>query len=336
MQRLPTLGTFCAFLALAACSGNAAPKKPMGALPSAVTLAEPEWLPKRVLAGRAVEDDAREPHLYQTRRISVGLVVREIAWAPDGSFIAVLASRAEDEKPRIFKLPLAGSFRSVEPEPISTEGEAVSGVAVAAAPNGNARILYSVGQKLVEVGPAGRKTIDTAPYVALNVAVQPGTPDLFMVAKHPGGVGLVRTMSDGSKPRLLVSDHVEPGSLSLSTDASYVAVAGASDKGNDAALLLTSTEGGQIRRLAPAGAFAPRMASFHPGGRVLAFASARDRKDGELYLVQVADGSRVLRMTFKQGDAPAFSPDGRSLAFSSSRGDEKLADLYVARFLEEP
>lgn len=307
----------------------------MGQLPSAVTSAEPEWLPKRILAGRAVQDDTREPRLYQTRRLSEGLGVREIAWAPDGSFIAVVAKRAADPKPRVFKLALGASFRSVEPEPISIEGEAVSSVAIASTPTGP-RILYVAGQSLVEVGPSGRRTLDTAPYVALNIAVQPGTSDLFMVAKHPGGVGLVRTLPDGQKPRLLVVDHVEPGAPALSADTSYVAVAGASDKGNDPALLLTSTEGGQVRRLAQAGTFAPRTASFHPGGRLLAFGSTRDRKEGELYLVQVADGGGVERVTFQQGDTPAFSPDGRSLAFSSSRGKGGEADLYIARFLEEP
>jgi Tol biopolymer transport system component len=196
--------------------------------------------------------------------------------------------------------------------------------------------LYVADQRLIEVGPSGRRKIDTGPYAALNVAVQAATSDLFMVAKHPGGVGLVRMSVDGAKPRVLVGDHVEPGALALSADASYVAVAGASDKGNDAALLLTSTEGCQVRRLAPSGAFAPRMASFHPGGRLLAFGSTRDRKDGELYLVQVAEGGGVERMTFTQGDAPAFSPDGRSLAWSSLRGEGPLADLYVARFLEDP
>jgi hypothetical protein len=313
----------------------------MGQLPSAVTSAEPEWLPKRILAGRAAEDDAREARLYQTRRISEGLDIREIAWAPDGSFVAVVGKRASDAKPRVWKLALGSSFRPVEPEPVSIEGEAVSGVAVAEGPNGSSRILFSIGQKLVEIGPSGRKTIDTAPYAALNIAVQPGRApaeaDLFMVAKHPGGIGLVRALADGSKPRLLVNDHVEPGPPALSADASYVAVAGASDKGNDAAVLLTSTEGGQIRRLAPAGTFAPRAASFHPGGRLLAFASARDRKESELYLVQVADGGGVERVTFKQADTPAFSPDGRSIAFSSTRGKgAEVGDLYIARFLEEP
>lgn len=307
----------------------------MGELPTAVTSAEPEWLPKRVLAGRAVADDAREGRLYQTRRISEGLGVREIAWAPDGSFVAVVGKRAGDASPRVFKLGLEKSFRAAVPEPISLEGEAVSSVAVAATPTGP-RILYVAGPSLIEVGPSGRRTIDMAPYVALSVAVQPSTTDLFLVAKHPGGVGLVRALADGKKARLLVSDHVDPFAPAVSADASYVAVAGSSDKGSDPAMLVTSTEGGQVRRLGSAGSFPPRSASFHPGGRLIAFSSSRDRKEGELYLVQVADGGGVERVTFNQGDSPAFSPDGRTLAFSSLRGKGDQPDLYIARFLEEP
>ena len=62
------------------------------------------------------------------------------------------------------------------------------------------------------------------------------------------------------------------------------------------------------------------VAERTPGGPLLAFGSTRDRKDGEIYLVGLADRGGVERVTFGQGEAPAFSPDGRSLAFSSSRG----------------
>jgi len=308
----------------------------MGALPSAVTSAEPEWLPKRILAGSAVAADPREAHLFDTRRITRGLSVREVAWSPDGSFVVVVAKRPEEAKLVVLKLPLGKSFREVEPETISLAGDTPSSVAVSTTPSGEARIIYISAGGLVEVGPNGRRRIETAPFVPINVAVEPMTAELYMVAKHPQGVGLVRAQPDGSAGRLLVTEHVEPGSPSLSADRGYVVVSASADKSGDAGLLLTSTEGGQIRRLAGAGNFASRSSTFHPGGRLLAFSSSRDRKDGELYIIQWAGDARVERVTFMQGDAPAFSPDGRSLAFTSVRGKSETADLYIARFLEEP
>jgi Tol biopolymer transport system component len=82
---------------------------------------------------------------------------------------------------------------------------------------------------------------------------------------------------------------------------------------------------------------------FHPGGKLLIFSSDRDRASFDLYAVALPDtlasppsaGTPVRRLTFSQADAPAFSKDGRSLAFTSRRAGP-TSDLYVARFLEDP
>jgi dipeptidyl aminopeptidase/acylaminoacyl peptidase len=76
--------------------------------------------------------------------------------------------------------------------------------------------------------------------------------------------------------------------------------------------------------------------SWSPSGRTIAFASNRfDARanllsGGDLFLLDVAS-SRVTRLT--RGGAkdvePAFSPDGRQIAFSSSGRASRGGDLYM-------
>ena len=55
-----------------ACGARHTPdeKKPLGVLPTAVTTAEPLWIPERILAGAPHEADARESRLAELRRLT--------------------------------------------------------------------------------------------------------------------------------------------------------------------------------------------------------------------------------------------------------------------------
>jgi Tol biopolymer transport system component len=81
------------------------------------------------------------------------------------------------------------------------------------------------------------------------------------------------------------------------------------------------------------GAADPRLS---PDGAAVAFVVwSIDREESEyrsaIWLVPV-DGSappRQLTAGEKRDSSPRWSPDGKRLAFTSSRGDEKAAQLYV-------
>jgi dipeptidyl aminopeptidase/acylaminoacyl peptidase len=85
-------------------------------------------------------------------------------------------------------------------------------------------------------------------------------------------------------------------------------------------------------------------AAWSPDGSRIAFSSTRDRNgewcgsdecfyNGELYVMD-ADGSNPVRLTHNRGDdrSPAWSPDGRRIAFASNRnnrGDPPGQDMEI-------
>lgn len=85
-------GALC--LLLAACSAAEAPKKePLGYLPTAVTTAQPQWIPFSIRAGRAVDPDPRERHLAGLRQLTQGGENAEGYFSPDGRSLVFQSTR---------------------------------------------------------------------------------------------------------------------------------------------------------------------------------------------------------------------------------------------------
>ena len=78
---------------LSACSAPEKPKEPIGAIPSVVTTAQPEWIPFSIRAGRAVEGDPREKHFAEIRQLTFGGENAEAYWSPDGRQLIFQSTR---------------------------------------------------------------------------------------------------------------------------------------------------------------------------------------------------------------------------------------------------
>lgn len=140
--------------------------------------------------------------------------------------------------------------------------------------------------------------------------------------------------SKGGRERRLGSGASDDGDPAWKPSGSRLAFS----RDND--IWAMNADGSDARRITRRGS----QPAWSPNGREIAFASSRDRNgetcfqecstNHEIYRMR-ADGSRVRRLTRSPGDdfAPAWSPDGKQLAFTSTRLDieDGQDDLYLMR-----
>jgi Tol biopolymer transport system component len=98
-------------------------------------------------------------------------------------------------------------------------------------------------------------------------------------------------------------------------------------------LYVANADGTGERKLLPASAHREYDASFSPDGKWIVFTSERDGAgDGQADLWRVhPDGSGLERLTSDTSleDAGALSPDGNSLAYVSTKGGARTANIWV-------
>jgi len=98
-------------------------------------------------------------------------------------------------------------------------------------------------------------------------------------------------------------------------------------------LYVANADGSGERRLMPASTGIDYDASFSPDGKWIVFTSERDAEGGgqaDIWRVH-PDGSGLERLTQDSSmeDAGALSPDGNSLAYVSTRGGARTANIWV-------
>jgi len=147
--------------------------------------------------------------------------------------------------------------------------------------------------------------------------------------------GSVRQITTAAAPNLDVAPAWSPDG----SEIAFVRVA--SSAGSElprASLHVVSADGGEVRELGQEGS----EPAWSPDGRSLAFVSYRDRlgrtcfhecsTSGEIYLLEVETGE-IRRLTRSQASdsSPAWSPDGRMIAFVSDRSNrqEHAYEIYV-------
>lgn len=135
----------------------------------------------------------------------------------------------------------------------------------------------------------------------------------------------------GNIKRLTESPGYDGGPF-YSADSSRICWRRFSPDGKLAEIWTANTDGSDARALTKLGAmsWAPY---FHPSGQYLIFATNVHGFDNfELYLVDAAGKRDPVRVTTTAGfdGLPAFSPDGKTLAWTSTRTPKKQSQIFMA------
>jgi Tol biopolymer transport system component len=138
--------------------------------------------------------------------------------------------------------------------------------------------------------------------------------------------------ADGSNVRRLTDQKGYDGGPFFSWDGSKICWRRFSEDGVRAEVFTMDADGRHEKQLTRLGAmsWAP---FFHPSGDYLIFTTnLHGFNNFELYIVDAEGKSEPVRVTYTDGfdGLPAFSPDGKTLVWTSNRTPDKKAQLFTA------
>jgi Tol biopolymer transport system component len=138
--------------------------------------------------------------------------------------------------------------------------------------------------------------------------------------------------ADGSNPRRLTNVEGYDGGPFFSPDGMRITWRRFSKDGSKAEIYTMAANGSDVRQLTrlDAMSWAPY---YHPSGDYLIFATNKHGFDNfELYLVDAQGQHEPVRVTHTSGfdGLPVFSPDGKTLAWTSTRTPDKTAQIFLA------
>lgn len=140
--------------------------------------------------------------------------------------------------------------------------------------------------------------------------------------------------ADGSNVKRLTTSDGYDGGPFFSADGKKICWRRFDRKGLTAEIFTMNIDGTDEKQLTEIGAmsWAP---FFHPSGEYLIFATnVHGFSNFELYLVDAAGEKEPVRVTYTDGfdGLPAFSPDGKTLSWTSKRGADKKSQIFLANW----
>jgi len=295
----------------AACaSSEPKAQEPLGAIPTVVTTATPEWIPFTIRAGKRVEADPRERHFAELRQLTFAQGENaEAYWSPDGKQLIFQSTRDGHPCDQMFVMDLgSGETKRV------SNGEGATTCGFFYYPLGG-RILYS---STYAAGAACPPKPDRSlgyvwPLSAFNVyAAKPDGSEIAPLITSPGYDAETTMAFDGSR---LVFTSTRDGDLELYT---------------------AKPDGSDIRRITNTPGY-DGGAFFSPDATRLVWRASRPTgKDLEDYRALLARGlvrptaleimvagtegqnARAVTNNGKANFAPSFLPDSRRVIFASN------------------
>ena len=202
---------------------------------------------------------------------------------------------------------------------------------------GEARIALSAPNDKAATGGGGRRTTGDARWRRFILPAAIAVAGLAFAAGYaapPAGRAPTPLVGADTVVRQLTFDPGLEAEPSFSPDGNYVAYT-TNDRGS-LDIVVMPVAGGQVRRLVETEAD-EAQAAWSPDGTQVAFTSARDHdgrlknigglsalstfvqgQGGDLFLVPAAGGTAAKLV--ERGAYPAWSPDGKTIAFQSDRG----------------
>ncbi|MEO7330469.1 MAG: hypothetical protein ABI193_17980 [Minicystis sp.] len=324
----PALALAACVALLGACATPEPPvKEPLGFLPSAVTTAEPEWIPFSIRAGKPVDADPRERHLRELRQLTFAQGENaEGYFSPDGKRLIFQSTREGVGCDQIFVMELGNG---VTHRVSSGEGSTTCGFF--AYPKGE-RVVYS------STHAAG--------------AACPPKPDRSLGYTWPlDEHDVYSAKSDGSDRRPLLAGPGYDAETTVAFDGSRLVFTSTRD--GDLELYTAKLDGSDIRRITHTPGY-DGGATFSPDSSRLVWRASRPegsalddykalldkhlvRPTSLEIMVGGAEGqnARAVTRNGKANFAPAFLPDSRRVIFASnidaspSPGKAPNFDLYL-------